>query len=443
MTLEILIIIALILANGLFAMAEIAIVSARKARLKQLANEGHKKAEIALHLADNPDDLLSTVQVGITLIGILAGAFGGATIAGRLTPLIAAWPPLAPYADSVALTTVVIGITYLSLIIGELAPKRIALDRPERIASSLAPLMRALSKAAHPVVRFLTWSTDAVVAILPIKQSSELPVTEEEIKVLVEQGTKAGAFEEAEQELIEGVFRLADRRASELMTPRHEIAWADLAAPAETLRRAFAESPHSRLPVGEGSLDKIVGIVYVKDLFAHGSDAASIDLAKLLHKPLFIPEAARAMRVLEKFQTSGTHFGVVIDEHGGVEGVLTLTDLFQAIVGHLPTEDEPACRPPYFRRQDGSWLVEGGLPVAELKELIPIGPLPEEDEHTYTTIGGLIMTVLEKIPQPGDFIQMGAWRFEVVDMDGNRVDEVLISGPGHGLNLNTPPQDAG
>jgi putative hemolysin len=431
MALEVLLILVLVLANGVFAMTELAIISARRARLKRLADDGNRNARTALALSESPDDFLSTVQVGITLISTLAAAFGGATLAHRLEPTFAAWPGVAPYAEKISFAIVVIGMTYISLILGELAPKRVALARPEGIAAAMAPVMQGLSKATHPVVRLLSFSTDMVMAILPTRKSEEPPVTQEEIKVLLEQGTKAGAFHEAEQELVAGVFRLADRRAAELMTPRHQVIWIDRNAGTDELRRVFTENPHSRMPVADGSLDRIAGLLYVKDLFAHWTGDTRLDLTSLIHTPLFVPEATGALRVLEMFQQSGTHFAVVLNEHGGVEGILTITDLLEAIVGDLPAAGETPS-PAIAQREDGSWLVRGTAPLSELREQLRIGDLPGEDRGTFTTVGGLVMMTLERIPRPGDYMEAGEWRFEVVDMDGHRVDQVLISGPGHG-----------
>jgi putative hemolysin len=433
MSWEAIAILVLIFANGVFAMAEIAVVSSRKARLIKRA-ENSRGARAALRLAENPDDFLSTVQVGITLIGILAGAFGGATVARQIEPSIASIPALAPYAATISISLVVVLITYLSLIIGELAPKRIALSAPEKIASTLAPWMAGLSKMAHPAVRFLSFSTDLVLKLVPGANAPEQPVTEDEIRLLIGQATQAGVFEPGEQELVAGVFRLGDRRVSELMTPRHEVVWISISANEDQIRSTVSGNPHSLLPVADGDLDHLLGIVHVRDLFAHCKPGKPVDLKSLLRTPAYVPEATRALRVLEIFRTSGSSFAVILNEHGAVEGVLTMTDLLGAVVGpgKLPDRQEEHS---VVQREDGSWLVDGGLPIAELKELLRIQELPREDEGAFSTVGGLVMMNLERVPEIGDVFEAGDWHFEVVDMDGNRVDEVLVSGPGHGREL--------
>ena len=428
---EIVIILLLIAANGIFAMAEIAVVSSRKARLNQMAENGRKSAATALSLAENPNDFLSTVQVGITLIGTLAGAFGGATLAEKITPYFAAIPAVAEYAGAISLTLVVMLITYLSLIIGELTPKRLALSNPEGIAVALAGPMRTLSRLTHPVVRFLSWSTDVMMKLIPLRKSTEAVVTEEEVRFLVEQGAQAGAFQPAERTLIEGVFRLADRRILELMRPRRNVVWIDLNADAESVAGILAKHPHSRFPVCRGTLDEVAGIIYVKDLYVQQAKLHTFDIEALLQKPLYIPEGTNALRVLELFQTSGMHFGFVINEHGGVEGIVTITDLMQAIVGRLPDPGQQV-EPPYVQRPDGSWLVDGAVTLADLKEVLAIRQLPREEEGVFNTIGGFVMTSLGRVPHKGDRVQADSWEFEVMDMDGNRVDEVLVSGPGNG-----------
>ena len=431
MSWEAIAIVLLIFANGIFALAEIAVVSSRKARLMKRAEDGSKGARAALRLAENPDDFLSAVQVGITLIGILAGAFGGATVARQIEPSIASIPILAPHAASISISLVVIIITYLSLIIGELAPKRIALSAPERFASMMAPPMSGLAKLTHPIVRFLSWSTDMVLKLVPGSNAPEQPVTEDEIRLLIGQATQGGVFEPGEQELVEGVFRLGDRKANELMTPRHEVVWLDLASGEEEIRRVIATSPHSMLPVGDGGLDQLLGVVHVRDLFAQSAARKPLDLKALMRPPIFVPEGTRALRVLDRFRATRMPFAVVLDEHGAVEGVLTLTDLLSAVVGQKgapPHEEEWS----YTQREDGSWLIDGGFPIAELKELLPVDSLPRENEGAFSTVGGLVMMNLERVPHEGDGLDVGDWRFEVIDMDGNRVDKVLVSGPGHG-----------
>lgn len=422
---EVLFVLLLIIANGVFAMSEIAIVSARKVRLQQWANEGNASARVALELANAPNRFLPTVQIGITLIGILAGAFGGATIAELLAGVAGQVPWLAPYREAIGLGIVVVLITYLSLIVGELVPKRVALNNPERIAMAVAIPMRTLSAIAAPVVHLLSTSTEVVLRVLGIKPSAELQVTEEEIKVLIEQGTEAGMFEAAEQDMVQRVFRLGDRRVSGLMTPRLEIAWLDLDDSLEENQQTMTTSVHSRFPVCQGSLDNVLGIAQVKDLLVRNLTNRPLDLTASLQTPLFVPEGMLALKVLELFKQSGTHTALVVDEYGVIQGLVTLNDLLEAIVGDIPSVDELA-EPQAVQREDGSWLLDGMLPVEEFFELFEIEELPEEQQGNYQTLGGFVITHLGRIPAATDHFERSGLRFEVMDMDGNRVDKVLV-----------------
>jgi putative hemolysin len=426
MTFELVIIIALVFANGIFAMAEIALVSARKGRIQQLANEGNTRARAALDLANDPGDFLSTVQVGITLIGILAGAFGGATVAAELTAKFREIPGLEPYSHALGLGLVVLGITYLSLIIGELVPKQLALNNPERIAIAMAPLMRLLSRLAFPVVWVLSTSTDAVLRFLQIRPSAEPPVTEAEIHALLQQGTQAGVLEPTEHEMMRRVLRLGDRRVEALMTPRPEIVWLDPEAPREETHRRITESAHSRFLVARESLDHVLGVVQAKNLLAHTLTDQPIDLHTTLEQPLYVPESMQALLVLERFKESGTHTALVVNEYGGLEGLVTPTDILEAIVGDIPGAGE-AAEPSAVRREDGSWLVDGMMPVDEFKDLFRTGPLPGEEEHLYQTVAGFVILQLGHIPVPAEHFDWAGWRFEVMDMDGHRIDKMLIT----------------
>ncbi len=422
-TFQIMLIILLTIANGIFSMSEIAIISARKARLQQWVNEGNAKAQVALELADSPNRLLSTVQIGITLIGILAGVLGGATIAEELSARLIFIPLLAPYSEAIALGIVVLGITYLTLVIGELVPKRIALHNPERIACTMAAPMRMLSRIASPAVHLLSISTDTVLRILGIRPVSEPPVTEEEINILIEQGMKAGTFEEAERDMVEHVFRLGDLRAGALMTPRTEIVWLDIDDPPEETRRKIADSGHSRFPVGQGSLDNILGIVQIKDMLGRNMAGKSPDLKASLRRPLFVPESTHALKVLELFKQSGIHVSLVVDEYGSVQGLVTLKDILEEIVGDIPSVEDLE-EPLAVQREDGSWLLDGMLLVDDFKEIFSIKELP--GEGIYQTLGGFVLMHMGRIPAVGNHFEWSGLRFEVVDMDKNRIDKVLV-----------------
>jgi putative hemolysin len=424
-SLDILLILLLILANGALAMSEFAIISARKERLQQWAESGNVKAKTALKLANSPNLFLATVQVGITVVGVLSGVFGGYKIANNLAGWLSLFPALEPYSQSLALGLVVLVMSFLSLLIGELVPKRLALENPERIAAIVSPAMALLSAIASPAVRFLSASTDLILRVIGMRPSSEPPITEEEIKLLIGQGTVAGVFEEAEQEMLERVFRLGDRRVGVLMTPRKRVTWLDINDPPEKHRRIIARSTHSRFPVCQGKLSNTLGVVQVRDLLIRSMTGRSLNLSAAMKHPLFVHETTHVLRVLERFKESGTHMAMIIDEYGTVEGLVTLTDILEAIVGDLPSVDERE-EPKVVQREDGSWLVDGLLPADELKEMFHIKMLPEEEAGHYQTLGGFAMTYLKRIPSAGDRFECCGLRFEILDMDGHRVDKILI-----------------
>lgn len=429
MTLELAIILLLVLANGAFSMSEMAVVSARKARLEHRARAGDRRSRAALDLATNPADFLSTIQVGITLIGILAGAYGGATLAAPLAAELGRIPGLERSADLAAMGIVVGCITVLSLILGELVPKRLALTRPEAIAAAVARPMQLLAWLASPLVRLLSAASTLVLAILRVRPSAEPEITEDEIKLLIAKGAQAGMFEEAEREMLERVFRFADRRVHQLMTPRRKIVWLDVDDPPEAVAAKIAGQPFSRYPVAKGSLDNCLGFVRSRDLLDVALRREPFDLRSCLRQPLIVPENTQALVVLERFRDERTHIAMVIDEYGGVEGLVTLNDLLDAILGDMPAAGE-AAEPPVVRREDGSLLVDGTLPVADLKELLAVAKLPGEERGAYRTLGGFVMHQLGKVPATGDRFDWGGHRFEVVDMDGHLVDKVLVVGVG-------------
>lgn len=423
---EFLLILLLLLANGFFAMAEIAVVSVRKARLQQPADEGDKRAQAALKLAQDPDEFLSTVQIGITLIGTLAGAFGGAALSGPLGALIARVPALAPYAQGIAFALVVMIITYLSLVIGELAPKRLGLNNPERIAMAVAGPMRVLSHGFTPLVRLLTASTDLLLRIFNIRPSGEPAVTEEEIKVMITQGAEAGILSAAESEVVQGVFRLADRRVGSLMTPRTEIAWLEIESTPEELVCAVAANSHSCYPVCRGGLDNVLGVVEAQDLLVCRPFGGRIDLRGGLLPPLFVPETLPAVRLLEMYHGANQHLALIVDEYGGIQGLVTMHDILHAAVGdilHGDAEESPRA----VQREDGSWLLDGRLSAEDFRSVFGLENLPGEEAGTFETLGGFVMMHLSRIPMTADHFDWGGLRFEVLDMDGRRVDKVLVS----------------
>jgi putative hemolysin len=415
-----------LVANGLFAMSEMAVVAARKVRLQQWTEEGNKRARAALELANEPTQFLSTVQIGITLVGILAGAFGGATIAEKLDAYFSTVPALANYSELLSVAVVVLFITYFSLLIGELVPKRIALTNPERIASLIAGPMRLLSKITAPIVYLISASTDLVVRLLGVSASGEPGMTEDEIKVLIEQGTQEGIFEESEQDMIEGVLRLGDRPAGILMTPRTQIVWIDLDDPPEQIKQQIISRRHSIYPVGRDNLDDLLGMVHTKDLLAQMLSGQPLDIKPLLLEPLFVPEKMLALQVLDLLKQKGAKAAFVVDEYGSIEGMITPDDFLEDIVGNLePPDSEQTLKA--FRRPDGSWLLDGLLHIDELREILDLDKLPEEDEGYYQTLGGFVIHQMGAIPTAGEWFEWDDYRFEVVDMDGRRVDKVLAA----------------
>ncbi|MFZ2446723.1 MAG: hemolysin family protein [Syntrophobacteraceae bacterium] len=440
--LDVLIVLLLITVNGVFAMSELAVVSSRKLRLQQRAEEGDAKARAALELARNPQRFLATIQVGITLVGVLSGAFGGVSLAARLAVPLASVPYLAEHNETIALAIVVGLITYFSLLLGELVPKRLALAWPETIARAVAGPMETLSRIASPVIYLLSVTTEFVLRITGFRPGKESPVTEHEIRALIGQATVAGVFHEAEKEMVERVFRLGDRRVGVMMTPRKKIVWLDINDAPEKTRRKIAKSRMSRFPVASGRIGNMVGTVHVRDLAAQCLTGRPFDLGAALHKPLYVHESMHALKVLELFRESGREMALVVDEYGTIEGIVTLSDIMEAIVGDILSADKPE-EPRIVQREDGSWLVDGMLPVDELKAHFHIRGLPGEDDGGFQTLGGFMMTSLKRVPATGDRFECCGYRFEVVDMDGRRVDKVLIQKTGEPprTHLGTKPED--
>ncbi|MBK9926664.1 MAG: HlyC/CorC family transporter [Anaerolineales bacterium] len=410
----------LLVLNGVLAMAETALLSARKARLQSDSNKGDARAMIALKLTENPNQFLSTIQIGITSIDLLIGALTGATLGAWIHQWLEQFPVLEPYSEVISLLIGVLPVTYLSLVLGELVPKRLALRDPEEVSSIVARPMMFFSRVFSPIVKLLSVSTEFILKIMGVKVSDEPPITEEEIHLLMDQGTQAGVFEESEQDMVEGIFSLGDQRVYSLMTPRTDIVWLDIDDSIEDIRTKIAESEYSRFPVRQDTLDVILGIVKARDLLVPSLSGETIRLKDLLKPAFFIPETMFASRALEIFKEKGTDVLLVIDEFGGLQGLLTINDIIEEIVGNMELDEPQATQ-----RQDGSWLLDGMLEVDEFKEIFDLKALPHEDE--YETLSGFVMMSLGRVPQVTDHFEWNKYNFEVIDMDGRRVDKVLVT----------------
>ncbi|HLP15261.1 MAG TPA: hemolysin family protein [Bacteroidota bacterium] len=419
-------ILVLIMLNGMFALSEIAIVSSRKARLQYLANKGNQKARAALELSANPENFLSTVQAGITLVGIMAGALGGITISESLKAWLQTFPLLAPYAEWISLGMVVVPITYLSIIIGELIPKQLALRDPERTAMLIAIPMRTLSTIMYPIVWFLSASTSVVIRSFGITKKVVSTITQEEIKVMIDEGTKAGTFDLVEKELVERIFRLGDKHVSSLMTSRTEIVWVDVESPAGENMRRMTESSHSIFPVCRGSAETILGIVHIKDLYASAVSGQAFSLERRLRQALYVVETLPAVALIGQFKQTGIHFAFVVDEYGGIQGLVTLNDILKAVVGE-GMDDDATKSSGITERTDGSYLIDGSLTLDEFVEYFHLDRMMEEDAGNYHTVAGFVIKQMGAIPRVGQAFEWRSWRIEVVDLDGKRVDKLLMS----------------
>jgi putative hemolysin len=417
---DVLIIIALLIVNGILAMSEAALLSVRLARLQHLTNEGDKRARSALKLAANPNQFLSTIQVGITLIDVMTGAIGGATLAVIVSGWFAKAPQLKPYSDSLGLFIVVGTITFFSIILGELVPKRLAIQNPERVASIIARPMEVASRVMRPIVRMLSASTELVLRLLGVRGSDQPQVTEAEIQVLLDQGTQAGVFDATEQDMVEGVFSLNDRRLSSLMSPRNEIIWLDVNDSPEEIRRKISACPYSRMPVCSGNLEHILGVVKVKDVLLAEYRQEKNPLKDNLQPAFFLPETAFGSHALAMFLQGKAEVIFIIDEFGVVQGLVTIVDIVTEIIGDIEND-----RPEATQRQDGSWLLDGMLSVEDFKEIFNLHKLPDEGE--YDTLGGLVLILMGRIPKAADQCEWNGLRFEIMDMDAMRIDKVLVT----------------
>ncbi len=414
----------LIVLNGFFAMSELAIVSARRARLQHMAQSGSRPAARALRLAEDPTSFLSTVQVGITLVGIFAGAYGGATLAEPLAGAMRTIPEVGEMADDLALGIVIVAITYLSLIAGELVPKRIALNNAEAIAAFVAAPMQLLARIGQPIVWFLGVSTDAVLALLRIRPKAESTVSEEEVRLMIAEGTDAGVFHPAEREMIESVLAMADRTVRAIMVPRPEVIWLDVNDPAEAILAAIRDSGHSRFPVSEGDLDRDLAIVHAKDLLEQMNRDGRIDLTAAARDPLYVPETMPILKLIDRCKSTGMHMAVVVDEHGSFEGLVTPTDVLTAIAGALP--DHPGDETSEaVQREDGSWLLDGRLPIDKVERTLGLREMQEDED--FVSLAGFVLYRCGHVPEVGESFVWRGWRFEVVDLDGRRIDKILAS----------------
>lgn len=421
---ELVIILILTLANGFFAASEIAIVSARRSRLEALAKQGNKGAEQALALTTTPNLFLATVQVGITLIGTFSAAFGGARIGDVLAENFRTIPAVAPYANSLALAIVVAGITYISLVLGELVPKQLALQNPERLATIAAPIMNFLAMVAKPLVALLTGSVTILIRLLRQQPTGNTIVTTDDILFIVREGTEAGAVQADEAQLIEQVFRASDRPVRAVMSPRTSFVSVDVTTPLEEIATLFIENGYSRVPVYEGTVENLLGVLHAKDFIRVMSQSETVTIRDVVRTPAFIVENAHLGDVLTDFRHKGTHLAFVIDEYGQISGLVTMEDLLEELVGEIRDEYDDTEDPPYVEREDGSWLVDASESYEKAKEQVG---LPDVDnEEGFTTVAGMVLAKLNRVPQSGDIVEVGDFLIEVVDMDERRIDKVLI-----------------
>ncbi|MGX5819558.1 hemolysin family protein [Chitinophaga lutea] len=421
---EVVIILVLILLNGVFSMAEIALVSARKVRLENAAKQGDEKAKAALKLSNNPDTFLSTVQIGITLIGILTGLYSGEQLKEDVKLFINDIPALAAYSNGIATAIIVICVTYFTLVLGELLPKRIGLANPERIAKAVAQPMNFISKITFPFVWLLSRSTSVLVSAFGLKRASDSNVTEEEIKAIISEGTSSGAIEETEQEIIERVFHLGDRNITSLMTHRTDIVWLDVSEEIESYKRKIKAAPHSVYPVCDGQIDHIKGILTIKDLYTAGNVPV---LKDIMRKPLFIPDNNTAYQVLEKFKETQIHAAFIVDEYGTFLGMITLNDILEAIVGDMPETGQDDYD--MVKREDGSYLVDAQIPFYDFLSEFDMEDQMAEFEQEFDTLAGFILHHLEHIPQTGEKFDWRGFTFEIIDMDAHRIDKILVTPP--------------
>lgn len=425
---EIILLFALILTNGLFSMTEMAVVSTRRARLQSLLEGGDKRAKTVLELLDNPNDFFSTIQIVITLIGVVNGAIGAQTFSHYLVDLLVKVPFLKGIAQPLSVLLISALITYFSLVIGELIPKRIATNDPEKIAMTMCGPIKVLSKIFRPMVRVLSLSTEAGLKLIGVKEKEESQVSEDEIKVMIEQGKQDGVFEENEQDIVESVFRMSDQTVDAIMTPRTELDWIDLEEPVEESLKEIADSTYHYFPLVRGNPDNVLGVISSKALLDAYIRREEIDLEKIMEPPLFVPESKPALSLLDDLKASESNFAVVLDEYGGFSGMITPYDLLNELVGDVTNiGEEPDDEDDVLVRDDGSWSFDGMIDIDEFKETIGVRELPDENRVGYQTLAGFILSRTGSIPSTGDSFDWNGFHFEIVDMDGLRIDRVFVS----------------
>jgi putative hemolysin len=421
---EVLVIFLLTLLNGFFSLSEIALVSVKRARIQIAADSGSRGAKAVLKLLDDPEAFLSSVQVGITLIGIIAGAYGGAALTDDMELFLSRWPALMPYTHSIALTLVIGSITYFTIVVGELVPKSIALSNPEGIALVSAPIIRVFSMATYPIVKLLSVSTSLILKVLPLKENTGDAVNEEELRAMIRTANLEGVLDKQETEAHQNLFRFSDQVARTLMTHRSEVEWIDSTQPLADIIAQVRESTRSKFPVCRGTVDEIEGTLNIRDLLERIS-MPDLELEQVVRPPVIIPESASAYSILKLFKKNKQYIAMVVDEHGQFEGVVTLHDLTEAIVGDMPDEDDDE-EQEIIKRGDGSWLVGGQVLIGDLNQRIGVDII-DESETTYATVAGYFLGRFEHIPKPGERLMDKRFHGEVIDMDGHRIDKVLIT----------------
>ena len=422
---EIILLFSLIVINGVLAMSEVALLTSKRAKLSAMASRGKKSAEVAIRISEDPTQFLSTIQIGITSIGLLSGIVGESIFAKPLAIWLQSVGVPDGVADVSATVFVVLIVTFIAITVGELVPKRIGQSNPEQIATVIATPMLILSKVTKPFVVILTVTTNTLLRLFGIGKHKEATVTEDEIEAILDEGSVAGLIEDQERELVKNVFRLDDRKLGSLMVPRSEIIFVDINDPEAESFNQIAQSVRSRIPVCDGGLDSIIGVLTAKTALSTVARGEKLSLQENLDPPLYVPETLTGMDLLEQFKQSRTHIAFVVDEYGGLEGLVTIQDIFDTLIGEIVTEGEEATDP--VQRDDGSWLFEGDTSIPEIKDCLAIDELPEQDKGRYHTVSGLILLLLGKMPIAGDSVVLADWKLEVVDMDGRRIDKILAT----------------